>query len=66
MLYDAGFPTIRSAIEFGSLDDDGPIYAVEVAYQGLVVGTYAPEALEGLAETIAQRAVSMVNALRDH
>ncbi len=66
MFYDAGFPTIQSAIEFATLGDNGPIYAVEVAYQGLAVGTYAPEALEGLAETIAQRAASMVNSLRDH
>jgi hypothetical protein len=64
MFSDAGFPTIRAAIESVVLDD-GPVYAVEVAYEGLVVGTYAPEALVVSAETIAQRAVSTVSALRN-
>ena len=64
MFSDAGFPTIRAAIESVALDD-GPVYAVEVAYEGLVVGTYAPEALVASAETIAQRAVSTVRALRN-
>ena len=64
MFSDAGFPTIRAAIESVVLND-GPVYAVEVAYEGLVVGTYAPEALVVAAEMIAQRAVSTMSALRN-
>lgn len=62
---DAGFESIQSAIESVSLND-GPIYAVEFAYQGLVIGTYSPAALEGQADAIAERAVAMVSALHDH
>ena len=61
---DAGFPPIRASIESVVLDD-GPVYAVEVAYEGLVVDTFAPEALVVSAEMIAQRAVSTVSALRN-
>ncbi|MBA3597989.1 MAG: hypothetical protein H0W40_11535 [Methylibium sp.] len=64
MFSDAGFTTIREAIESVSLSD-GPVYAVEVAYEGLVVGTYAPEALAASAEMIAKHAVSTLSGLRD-
>lgn len=65
MFSDAGYPTIRAAIESSALDGE-TVYAVEVAYEGLVVGTYAPEALVSSAEMIAQRGVATVSSLRNY
>lgn len=39
MLADAGFPTIRAAIESG-IDITGEIRGFEVAYAGVTIGTY--------------------------
>lgn len=62
MFSSAGFPTIRAAIENSAIGGDS-IYAVEVAYGGLVVGTYPPGSLTSSAEMIAERAVSTRGSL---
>lgn len=65
MMADAGFGTIREAIESAS-DITGSIRGFEVAYAGLAVGTYTLSTLGSSAEEVAQEAVATVAALRDN
>lgn len=60
---DAGFTSIEEAISAAS-NQQGPICGFEVAYQGVVVGTYLCEELEHVVEEVAERAVELVAALR--
>lgn len=59
---DAGFTSIEEAISAAN-DQQGPIRGFEIAYQGLVVGTYLCEELEHVAEELPVRAVELVAAL---
>lgn len=60
---DAGFTSIEEAISSAN-NQQGPIRGFEVAYQGVVVGTYLCEELEHAVEEVAERAVELVEALR--
>lgn len=60
---DAGFASIEEAISAAN-NQQGPIRGFEIAYQGLVVGTYFCEELEHVVEEVAERAVELVTALR--
>lgn len=64
VLYDdAGFTSIEEAISAAS-NQQGSIRGFEVAYQGLVVGTYLCEEIEHVVEEVAERAVELVAAVR--
>lgn len=60
---DACFTSIEEAISAAS-NQQGPIRGFEVAYQGLVVGTYLCEEIEHVVEEVAERAVELVAAVR--
>ena len=64
MFTEAGFASISEAIEHAA-DITGDILGFEVSYGGLSVGTYPlAELLRTSAESIAQRAIETVAALR--
>lgn len=52
-----GYPSIRAALE-DAAGVTGDVTGLEVAYRGLVVGTYTLEAVRSEAEQIAKRAVA--------
>ena len=59
---DAGFTSIEEAISAAS-NQQGPIRGFEVAYQGLVVGTYLCEELEHVVEDVATRAAYLLTVI---
>lgn len=65
MAFDAGFSSIREAIE-SAADIEGDIRGIEVVYAGLTVGTYPLEKLIASAEQVAQQAVETASLLRDY
>lgn len=60
---DAGFSSIAEALHAAS-DVTGDIVGFEVAYAGLVAGTYSVDVLRSTADEVAQRAVDTVASLR--
>jgi hypothetical protein len=60
---DTGFSSIAEALHAAS-DVTGDIVGFEVAYAGLVVGTYSVDVLRATAEEVAQRAVDTAASLR--
>lgn len=56
---DAVFTSIKEAISSAN-DQQGPIRGFEVAYQGVVVGTYLCEELEHVVDEVAERAVELL------
>lgn len=62
MMAEGGFSSIREAIE-SAADVTGDIRGYEVAYAGLVVGTYPLEMLRTAAERVAQQAVVTLASL---
>jgi hypothetical protein len=59
---DAGFPSIAEALR-SAADVTGDIRAYEIAYAGLVAGTYVVEELAASADAVAQRAVDLSASL---
>lgn len=60
----AGYPSIRAALE-DAAGVTGDVAGLEVAYRGLVVGTYTLETVRSEAEQIAKRAVATRAAFGD-
>jgi hypothetical protein len=60
---DAGFSSIAEALHAAS-DVTGDIVGFEVAYAGLVAGTYSVDVLRSTADEVAQRAVDTAASLR--
>lgn len=56
---DAGFTSIKESI-LAANDQQGPIKGFEVAYQGVVIGTYLCQELEHVVDDLAERAVELV------
>ena len=61
---DAGFTSIESAIGAAS-DVTGPITAMEVAYRGIVGGTFPLHRLRADANAVADHLVATVASVRD-
>lgn len=59
---DVGFTSITETIHAAN-NQQGPIRGFEIAYQGLVVGTYLCEEIEHVVAEVAERAVELVDAL---
>ncbi|MCK9687342.1 hypothetical protein [Scleromatobacter humisilvae] len=62
LLVGGGFNSIVAAIEAGA-DITGPVTALEVAYRGIVAGTYPLRRLAVDAEAIARHAVETYAAV---
>lgn len=56
---DAGFTSIEEAISSAN-NQEGPICGFEIAYQGVVIGTYLCEELEHVVEEVVRRAVYLL------
>ena len=61
---DAGYESIQAAIEAAS-DTEGPITAMEVAYSGVVGGTFTLHQLRSDAAGVASRLVDTVASVLD-
>jgi hypothetical protein len=59
-----GYPSIESAIKAGA-DTDGPITAMELAYSGIVGGTYTLNRLRADAAGLATHLVETVASVVD-
>ena len=59
---DAGFSSIADALR-GAAEVTGAIRGYEVAYAGLVTGTYSVEELAATADAVAKRAVELASSL---
>lgn len=56
---DAGFTSIEEAISSAN-NQQGPIRGFEIAYQGVVVGTYLCEEIEHVVEEVVRRATYLL------
>lgn len=56
---DAGFTSIEEAISSAN-NQHGPILGFEVAYQGVVVGTYLCEEIEHVVDEVVRRATYLL------
>lgn len=64
LFVDEGFSSIEEALRSGTATT-GPIKGFEVAYEGLVVGTYLADELRASIARVANQAVALYAAFSD-